>query len=125
MGERLNGIQEVSGSIPLSSTKKYINDILEKFYVYILQSLTSDKYYIGQTNNPERRFLYHNLGYSKSTKGEMPWKIVYQQEFMSRAEAMKREKQLKSYKNKLYLEKIIQNRERPDNNREGQRFDPA
>jgi putative endonuclease len=103
----------------------FTKDILEKFYVYILQSLTSNSYYIGQTNDLERRFLYHNSGYSKSTKGEIPWRIVYQQEFMNRAEAMKRETQLTSYKNKLYLEKIIKNQKRPDGYREGQRFDPA
>lgn len=72
--------------------------------------MISEKYYIGQTNNLERRLFYHNSGYSKSTKSGIPWKLVYQEEYESRLEAMKREKQLKSNKNKSYLEKIIQNR---------------
>jgi putative endonuclease len=83
---------------------------LEKYNVYILQSIISDKYYIGQTSNLERRLFYHNSGYSKSTKSGIPWELVYKEEYQSRAEAMKREKQLKSYKNKSYIENIIQNR---------------
>ncbi|HMN23442.1 MAG: GIY-YIG nuclease family protein [Ignavibacteriaceae bacterium] len=82
---------------------------MEKYYVYILKSITLNKFYIGQTNNLERRLFYHNSGYSKSTKSGMPWNLVYKKLFLSRAEAMKREKQLKSYKNKSYLEKIIDN----------------
>jgi putative endonuclease len=80
---------------------------LQKYYVYILQSITSDKYYIGQTNDLERRLHYHNSGYSKSTKSGVPWNLVYKEEFQSRAEAMKRERQLKSYKSVSYLKKII------------------
>lgn len=82
---------------------------MEKYYVYILKSITLNKFYIGQTNNLERRLSYHNSGYSKSTNSGMPWNLVYKKLFLSRAEAMKREKQLKSYKNKSYLEKIIDN----------------
>ena len=48
--------------------------------------------------------FYHNSGYSKSTKNGIPWKLVYKEEYQSRAEAMKREKQLKSYKNKSNIE---------------------
>ncbi len=84
--------------------------ILEKYFVYILQSIKSNKYYIGQTNDLEKRLFYHNSGYSKSTKGGIPWKLVYKEVYNSRAEAMKREKLLKSYKNKSYIENIIQSR---------------
>ncbi len=37
----------------------------------------------------------------------IPWKLIYYQEFPSRAEAMRRERYLKSLKNKKYLLKII------------------
>ena len=30
------------------------------YYVYILYSLTSDKYYVGQTDNLELRLKFHN-----------------------------------------------------------------
>ncbi|MBI1938103.1 MAG: GIY-YIG nuclease family protein, partial [Ignavibacteriales bacterium] len=29
------------------------------YFVYVLQSITSKKYYIGQTDNLERRFQQH------------------------------------------------------------------
>ncbi|NPV12215.1 MAG: GIY-YIG nuclease family protein [Ignavibacteria bacterium] len=35
----------------------------EKFYVYILHSLKTNRYYVGQTNDLERRLMYHNSGY--------------------------------------------------------------
>jgi putative endonuclease len=53
--------------------------------------------------------FYHNSGYSISTKGGIPWELVYKEVYQNRTEAMRREKQLKSYKNKSYIEKIIQN----------------
>ena len=68
------------------------------FTVYILQSLSSLKYYIGQTNNMTERLTRHNTGRSAFTKKDRPWKTIYQESFKTRAEAMQREKQIKSYK---------------------------
>jgi putative endonuclease len=97
----------------------------DKYFVYILRSCISGKFYIGQTNNLCKRLEQHNSGYSKSTKSEIPWELVYKEVYNNRSEAMKRERQLKSFKSKSYLNEIIVSGERPDNNREGQRFDPA
>ena len=73
------------------------------FVLYILQSSKSGKLYIGQTQNLEDRLKRHNSGYSKSTKFETPWEIIYTEEFATRAEAMKREKYLKNLKNPKYI----------------------
>ncbi|MEW6195074.1 MAG: GIY-YIG nuclease family protein [Bacteroidota bacterium] len=51
------------------------------YFVYILQSFTSKKYYVGQTDNLERKLQQHNSGYSKSTKGGIPWELAYHKEF--------------------------------------------
>ncbi|MCX6149640.1 MAG: GIY-YIG nuclease family protein [Ignavibacteriales bacterium] len=77
------------------------------FTVYILHSSSVDKYYIGQTNNLERRINDHNSGYSNFTKTGKPWTVVYSKEFTTRSEAMKFERKLKSSKSKLFIEKII------------------
>ena len=42
------------------------------YYLYILKSNKIEKFYIGQTNNLEKRIFYHNNGYSKSTKPGIP-----------------------------------------------------
>ena len=65
------------------------------------------RYYIGYTENLENRLSWHNQGKSSWSKRFRPWAIAYTEEFSLKSEAIKREKQLKSYKNKIYLEKII------------------
>ena len=77
------------------------------YYVYILQSKTTGRYYIGQTQNLERRIKEHNSGQTKSTKYGIPWVHKYTKEFATRKEAMHYEKQLKSMKSKKYLEELI------------------
>ncbi|AFH50301.1 Putative endonuclease [Ignavibacterium album JCM 16511] len=78
------------------------------YVVYVLYSLIYDKIYIGQTENIERRMLEHNNGllsvYSKRYK---PWELLYTEEYPTRAEAMKREKQLKSQKGREFIWKLI------------------
>jgi putative endonuclease len=74
------------------------------FYTYILYSLLHDRFYIGQTNNLDHRIQRHNNGQVLSTKPYRPWKIVYSKEFNTRADAMREEKKLKSFKNRKFLE---------------------
>ncbi len=78
------------------------------YTVYTLYSEQFNKIYIGQTENIERRMFEHNNGllsiYSKRYK---PWKVVYTEEYPTRAEAMKRERQLKSQKGREFIWKII------------------
>ena len=82
-----------------------------KYNVYILHSLSKDRYYIGQTQDIEDRIIRHNSGRSKSTKYGIPWKLVYKKEFGTRSEAMIYENKLKSEKSKKYIDELI---EKPD-----------
>lgn len=77
------------------------------FFVYILHSKSHDRYYIGQTNDLEKRLIRHNSGYVNSTKPYMPWSLEYSEEYNSRKEAMNREAKLKAMKSKLYLIELI------------------
>jgi len=98
------------------------------YYLYILKSKTSEKYYIGQTKDIEHRLFYHNSGYSKSTKSGVPWELVYIENFTNRSDAVKREYNIKNQKSKLYINNLVEKYklgERPDNNREGHRFEPV
>jgi len=54
------------------------------FFVYILKSSITDKFYIGQTSDIKKRLLYHNSGYSKSTNAGVPWKLVYSENYDTR-----------------------------------------
>ena len=77
------------------------------FYVYILYSVVADRYYIGQTSNLEQRLERHNRGENRYTKFGIPWKLVYKEGFETRAEAMEREKKLKSLESRDILRKEI------------------
>ncbi len=77
------------------------------YYVYIIQSLVDYSYYVGHTNDLDKRLDEHNKGKSKYTRHKVPWKLVYQEIFKTRGEAMKRENEIKRKKRKSYIEWII------------------
>jgi putative endonuclease len=74
------------------------------FYVYVLFSPAWDKIYIGFTSDLETRIKSHNELATKGwTTKFRPWIIVHTESFDSKALAMKREKQLKSAKGRLFI----------------------
>ena len=77
------------------------------FFVYILYSKSADRYYVGQTENLERRLQFHNSGGVFSTKPYGPWELKYSENFSTRAEAMRREREIKNYKKRSYIESLI------------------
>ena len=66
------------------------------YFVYVLKSEVDGRLYKGITNNLERRVTEHNSGKHKSTKGYVPWELVYFEEIENRQKAREREKYLKS-----------------------------
>ena len=77
------------------------------YYVYILQSLKDESYYIGSTNNLADRVERHNQGRSKYTKPKRPWKLASFEEFLDRPDAVQREYEIKSHKRRGYIEVLI------------------
>lgn len=73
------------------------------FYIYILKSVKNEHYYTGQTKNLENRLALHNSGQVKSTKRYRPWRLVYQEKYLNRNTAVKREKYLKSHTGRKWL----------------------
>ena len=67
-----------------------------KCFVYVLQSLKDNSFYIGLSDDPTRRLREHNAGYSKFTKGRGPYHLLLHEEFDSRVKARQREKYLKT-----------------------------
>ena len=77
------------------------------YYTYVLYSKKFDRIYIGYTDNIYFRLKRHNEGLVKSTKAYRPWKLLYHEEFPTRTEAMKREKELKSHKGRDFLRNLL------------------
>ena len=73
------------------------------FCVYILQSVSSGHYYIGQTSNLEERVAYHQTNYSKALKNRGPWKLVHVEEFATRGQAVRRERYIKRQKDREFI----------------------
>jgi len=81
-----------------------------EFFVYILKSLKDDRFYIGQTSDIANRINRHNSGQVTATKNRRPLVIIHTEKFATRAQAMQREKYLKSLKSQKYIsENIIKN----------------
>lgn len=68
-------------------------------FVYVIRSEADGRFYVGMTENLERRLNEHNNGKTKSTKGYRPWILVHS----DRITARKREKYLKSGVGKEYI----------------------
>ncbi|HQF43863.1 MAG TPA: GIY-YIG nuclease family protein [Ignavibacteriaceae bacterium] len=81
------------------------------FYVYILKSKSTNKFYIGHTNNLKRRLEEHNTGKTSSIKAYIPWEIIYCEEFLTKAEAYNREKEIKSYKSGFKFKELLKRRD--------------
>jgi putative endonuclease len=81
------------------------------FSVYILYSLITDRYYVGQTSNLEDRLIRHRQGKNKNTKSGIPWKLVFKKSFESRSEAVFFEMKLKSSKSRKELQSYIESDE--------------
>ncbi len=76
-------------------------------YVYILQSLKDNRYYIGETSDVESRLNFHNAGKQRSTRYRIPFKLVLAEEYSTREQALIREKQIKSWKGGQAFIKLI------------------
>lgn len=74
--------------------------------VYILYSSSLKSYYVGQTQDLEKRMIRHNLALVSSTKRGAPWNIVHSIKVSTRSEALLLEKKIKGRGAKRYLEEI-------------------
>ena len=81
-----------------------------QFTVYILYSTFKSKYYIGFTSDDiNERLRRHNTNHRGFTGGIGDWIIVYTEQFSTKQEAMQREKQIKNWKSRKMIEKLIGN----------------
>ena len=77
------------------------------YIVYILYSASADRYYVGCTNDINRRLKEHNRIKGKYTDRGIPWELRYTEEFATREEARKREAFIKNKKSRVYIEELI------------------
>ena len=67
------------------------------FFVYVIVSEVKGlRFYVGIAEVVEHRIKDHNKGNTKSTKGYVPWKLFFYEEFKTRIAAREREKYYKA-----------------------------
>jgi putative endonuclease len=76
-------------------------------YTYILFSKSKNKYYIGATSNLVERIRKHNSNHAGFTGKVNDWELVYSEEFDTIINAQAREKQIKNWKSRIMIEKLI------------------
>ena len=76
--------------------------------MYILQSQSTGKFYIGSCMDLPDRLRHHQGGHTPSTRRRGPWNLVYRENFETLSEARQREKQIKSWKSHRSIQELIQ-----------------
>jgi putative endonuclease len=80
-----------------------------KYCVYVLYSLKDKSFYIGFTENLKQRLTDHFHGHSKSTASRKPFKLIFCEYFLSKKDALRREKYFKTTKGKRTLKLLLKN----------------
>jgi putative endonuclease len=78
-----------------------------KYCVYVLISLKDQKLYIGLTTNLKQRLTDHFKGKSFATKSRRPFRLIYCEYFLSKHDAYRREKYLKTTIGKKMLRLML------------------
>ena len=73
------------------------------FYVYVLKSCLDGNFYIGHTADLRKRFDEHNQGKVESTRYRTPFELIYYEGCRCVADAVHRERYLKSTYGHRYL----------------------
>jgi putative endonuclease len=83
-----------------------------RFWAYVIRSEATGTLYVGHTNDLEGRLRQHESPetnrslYTKRNRG--PWSLVLAEQFTSRAEAMARERVLKSGQGRAWLKAVLE-----------------
>lgn len=76
------------------------------WFVYILQC-SDGSLYTGYTNDVEKRFEKHKLGKGgKYTRSHKTLKIVYTEKLQTKIDALKREREIKSWSRKEKIDLV-------------------
>jgi putative endonuclease len=75
--------------------------------VYILFSKELNRYYIGVTSNLEERIKKHNRKNKGFTGRANDWYLVYSEEHETKAIAIAREREIKNWKSREMIERLI------------------
>jgi putative endonuclease len=78
------------------------------YKVYILYSAVKDRYYVGSSGDDLfQRIRRHNSKHKGFTGLEGDWELKYFEPYTTKTEALLREKEIKRWKSRKKIEKLI------------------
>lgn len=78
------------------------------YYVYVLENEMDRSWYIGSTDNLERRIKEHRAGLGgRTTRLKQGWQLMYCEGYIDKRDALGREKFLKGGSGRKYLKKQL------------------
>jgi len=77
------------------------------YYCYILYSAIKERYYVGSCEDVQSRLKKHNTNHSGFTGNAGDWRIKWTEEHPDKSTALKRESQIKAWKSRKMIEKLI------------------
>jgi len=80
------------------------------YFVYGICNIKHNKIYIGQCKDLDLRIKMHNnktFSNSYTAQFDDKWILIYSEQVESRKDALKREKQLKSYRGRQFIKNFI------------------
>ncbi|MDP3888769.1 MAG: GIY-YIG nuclease family protein, partial [bacterium] len=77
------------------------------FFVYVLRSFKDQKFYIGYTEDLNKRVSHHLLGEVPATQSRLPLQLIYYEAYVDKRDAKGREKFLKGGSGHKYLKKQL------------------
>ncbi|MEP3839083.1 MAG: GIY-YIG nuclease family protein [Algibacter sp.] len=83
---------------------------MKVYYTYVLESDVDGRLYKGHSDDLKKRLKEHNSGKTKSTKGYIPWRLVYFEKFLTREESVLREKYFKTGSGRDFIKNILKNK---------------
>ena len=80
----------------------------DMYTFYILYSPSTDKYYVGHTGDSlQQRLRKHLSNHAGFTAREKDWSVVYSEFFELKTDAYRREREIKAWKSKVRIRKLI------------------
>nr|AQQ74893.1 hypothetical protein [uncultured bacterium] len=77
------------------------------YWVYVLRSEKTGRFYTGSCEDLTKRVEQHNTGQNKSTRHGVPWILVHSESYATRSEAMQRERYLKTGRGRDELKRLL------------------
>jgi putative endonuclease len=87
-------------SAPIPSGRSQV----QTFSVYVVHSERTGRFYIGWTVDLSRRLIDHNASKTRSLRGAIPLRLVYEENFETLVDARRRERYFKRMKSHNYLQ---------------------